>query len=221
MQNLRSGVVIGLIALLFAVAAAGAAKEEAICLVCKVKEGATHAEAVVAERTHEGVRYGFCAETCAAEFDTDPAAYLPPRFPRPAPKLAVADLAGTTIDWQSLAGKVVLVDFWATWCAPCKKSMPELQALQDRYAARGFTVIGVSIDEKKDLDKVRKYVASKKLTYPIALDSDDDPAWDRYRVKAIPAAFLVDKEARIVAQWTGIAPGAAAIEAELQRLLGD
>ena len=82
----------------------------------------------------------------------------------------------------------MLLDFWATWCVPCKKSMPELQALHDKYAARGFRVVGISIDEG-GASKVKKYVKSKKLTYPIAVDSEKSPAWEAFRVKAVPAAF--------------------------------
>ena len=99
-----------------------------------------------------------------------------------------------------MKGKVTLVDFWATWCAPCRKSMPELQSLHEKYRARGFSVVGVSIDEGKDAArKVKKFVDAKKITYPIVIDSEKSPTWERFRVKAVPAAFLVDQEGRIVA----------------------
>jgi len=192
--------------------------EKAVCMVCKVKHGEAAEEEVKAWRTHEGVRYGFCSESCAKEFEADPAAYLPPLFPRPAPELTLTALHGGELSWQSLQGKVVLVDFWATWCAPCRKSMPRLQALHDRYAARGFTVLGVSIDAAKDTAKVRKFAASKKITYPIAIDSEQGSAWERFAVKAVPAAFLVDAQGKIVAQWTG-APDEAELEKRLAGML--
>ena len=198
---------------------ATAAVEKMLCLVCKVKEGSSEAEAVHAVRTHDGARYGFCSEKCAKEFDADPAAYVPPSFPRPAPELDVTDLKGKPVNWQSLRGTVVLVDFWATWCAPCRKSMPELQALHDKYARRGFTVLGVSIDEGGP-GKVKKLVASKKFTYPMALDSEKAPAWERFHVKAIPAAFLVDQQGRVIAQWTGAPANARELEEKLVSLLG-
>jgi peroxiredoxin len=196
-----------------ATALAGA--ERALCLVCKVKEGATDAEEVRAVREHEGARYGFCSSRCAQEFEGDPLAFIPPTFPRAAPELRLAALDGDSISWERLKGKVVLVDFWATWCPPCRKSMPELQALYDRYADRGFTVLGVSIDEGGPA-RVRKFVAGRRIRYPIALDHPERPAWERFRVKAVPAAFLVDQEGRIVAQWTG----APADVRELEGMLG-
>jgi peroxiredoxin len=192
--------------------------EKALCLVCKVTEGATRPEPVKATRTYEGARYGFCSERCAKEFDADPIAFLPPQLPRPSPEMSLSDLQGNALG-PSLQGKVVLVDFWATWCAPCQKSMPELQALHVKYAPRGFTVVGVSIDENADA-KVRKFVEKKRITYPIAIDSKQSPVWEKYRVKGVPAAFLIDREGRIVAQWTGVAPKASEIEEELVALLG-
>ena len=194
------------------------AAEKAVCIVCQVKEGATHPEAVKASRTYEGVRYDFCSKACAESFDADPAAFVQP-LPRPAPELTVSDLQGTALSWDSFRGKVVLVDFWATWCGPCRKSMPELQALHDKYAERGFTVLGVSIDEGGP-QKVQKLVDSKKFTYPMALDSAQEPTWERFHVQAIPAAFLVDRDGRIVAQWTGIPAGAHEVEAKVEELLG-
>lgn len=192
--------------------------EKALCIVCKVKEGATKLEKVEAVRTHGGVRYGFCSEKCAKEFDADPVAFLPPTFPRPAPELSLSDLGGNPLR-PSLRGRVVLVDFWATWCAPCQKSMPELQALHDKYARRGFTVVGVSIDEEGDA-KVKRFIAKKRITYPIAIDSKKSPIWEKYHVKAVPAAFLLDRDGRIVAQWTGVPPKAREVETKLVGLLG-
>lgn len=194
-----------LLAALLLMPGAAAAAKMAKCVVCAVNHGESEEEEVKATRMHVGKEYGFCSEKCAQAFDADPAAYVPPDFPRPAPPFALSDLAGKPLSLASLKGKVVLLDFWATWCAPCKKTMPELQALHDRYAAQGLAVVGVSIDEGGPA-KVKKLVASRRFTYPIAMDSEKQPAWDAYRVKAVPAAFLLDREGRIVAQWTGLPP---------------
>ena len=196
------------------------AAEQSICAVCAVREGSTHAEDVVAWQTYEGERYGLCSDGCAKEFAADPAAYVPPKFPREAPEIGLTDLAGKPVTLESLTGSVVLLDFWATWCAPCKKSMPELERLQTSHGARGFAVIGVSIDDAKDARaKVTKYLASKKITYRNALDTSADAAWTRYRVKSVPAAFLLDREGKIVAQWTGKAPDPREVERLLDTLL--
>jgi peroxiredoxin/YHS domain-containing protein len=191
-----------------------------LCLVCAVKEGATEPEPVQASRTYQGKTYGFCSETCAKEFEADPAAYLPPALPRPAPAFSVVDLDGRTHSNATLAGKVVLLDFWATWCAPCHKAMPELQALQQRYGERGLTVLGVSVDEGAGATaKVKKFLKSRKLRYTIAVDSGTSPAWAAFRVKAVPAAFLIDREGRLVAQWVGRAASGSEVEKALEGLL--
>jgi thiol-disulfide isomerase/thioredoxin len=193
--------------------------EHGPCLVCAVLHGEAEDEPVRAKRMHEGKEYGFCSAKCAQEFAADPEAFLPPVFPRQAPGFALTTLAGQPVSLDSLRGGVTLLDFWATWCAPCRKSMPELQTLHERYASKGFRVLGVSIDEKADA-KVRKYVAAQKYTYPIAIDAAKAPAWQRYRVKSVPAAFLLDAEGRIVAQWTGRSPVASEVEAQVKTLLG-
>ncbi len=194
------------------------AAEKALCIVCNVKSGETHLETVAAERTYENVRYTFCADACAEEFDADPLAYTPPKFPREAPAIEVTDLAGQSLTNASYAGQVVLLDFWATWCKPCTKTLPELQAIHDKYKARGFTVLGVSIDEDGPA-KVNKFVTAKKIRYPIALDAEKSPAWERYRVKAVPAAFLIDRDGNIVAQWTGRPVDVKELETKLAGLL--
>jgi thiol-disulfide isomerase/thioredoxin len=192
------------------------------CLVCQVKHGEAEMEPVKATRTWQGREYGFCSESCAKEFDADPAAYVPPAFPRESPAFSLQSLAGEPLSNASLQGRVVLLDFWATWCAPCRKSMPELQALHKKYAEQGFVVVGVSIDEgglSKAGPKVKKFVKSQKIDYAIALDSEKSPAWEAFQVKAVPAAFLIDQRGRIVAQWTGSPASSAELEEKLAALL--
>lgn len=209
-----------LVLLAAAVPTLAVAAETALCRVCAVKEGATEPETVRAWRTHEGTRYGFCSEACAKAFDADPAAYVPASGPTPAPALTATLLDGRAIGWKDYAGKPVLLDFWATWCAPCRKSMPELQALHEKWSARGLVVLGLSIDESKDAAKVKKFVASRKLGYPIAMDAARGPTWERFRVQSVPATFLVDAEGRVVARWLGAAPRPDDVERELQKLFG-
>jgi thiol-disulfide isomerase/thioredoxin len=219
LKNILMAVVLVAASFPFLVPAASAVAlgEKALCRVCHVREGSTEEETVKAVRTHEGTTYGFCNENCAKEFDTDPIGYLPAVFPRPVPAMALRDLAGQAVDWKRFDDQVVLVDFWATWCVPCRKVMPELQALHQKYASRGFSVLGISVDTQGPAN-VKKFVSSRKLTYPIAIDDTKDPVWQRYRVKAVPAAFLVDREGRIVAQWTGAAD-VEDVEAKLATLL--
>ncbi len=200
--------------------AAHAATKMAVCVVCQVRGGETEPEEVKATRMYEGKEYGFCSPKCATAFDADPVAFVPPDLPRAAPGFSLKAIDGSPLSNTSLQGQVVLLDFWATWCAPCVKSMPELQALHAKYAARGFSVVGVSIDEGKPaLAKVKKFTSARRVTYPIAIDSGKSPAWDAFRVKAVPAAYLLDREGRIVGQWTGAPADMAQLEAKIEELL--
>ena len=175
---------------------------EAICAVCRVTEGATKPEKVAATSEHQKATYHFCSKKCKEEFDADPAAYLPPVLPRPAPNFALKNLKGETVALENYHGKVVLLDFWATWCKPCVKSMPALQTLHEQFAAKGFSVVGISTDENGK-EAVEPFIKKNKITYPILLDTEENPAWETYKVKVIPMMFLVDRQGRIVNQWVG------------------
>lgn len=193
-----------------------AAARQAICLVCQVREGATHLEPVKATRMHEGREYTFCAEGCARAFELDPAAFLtPPSGPSELPEFKLATLDGRPVDRAALAGRLTLLDFWATWCLPCRKSMPDLQSLHARYGASGLEVIGVSIDEK-GVGAVKKFLKGKPFTYRMLMDASDKPLWEALGVKSIPAAFLVDAEGRIVDRWLGRAPTLEQLEKALE-----
>jgi len=191
-----------LILTLLAVAVHAAEPKEALCPVCKVHEGEAEPEPVKATSVYKGQTYGFCSEKCKTTFDAYPEAYLPPVLPRPVPAFTVKTMDGKEVPFKSFAsGKPVLLDFWATWCAPCVSAMPELQQLHRRHAAKGFSVVGISIDEEHQ--KARKFAEKKKLAYPVYLDATATPAWSVFHVRSIPAVFLVDAQGRIVQQWLG------------------
>lgn len=178
------------------------ASKKGVCPVCKVHEGEAKPEPVKATSTYQGQSYGFCSEKCKKTFDEYPEAYIPPVLPRPVPAFTVKTLEGKEVPFQSLAsGKHVLVDFWATWCAPCVSAMPELQKLHQRHAAKGFSVVGISIDEEHD--KAKRFAEKKKLAYPVFLDAGATPAWSTFHVRSIPAVFLIDSQGQIVQQWLG------------------
>ncbi len=176
--------------------------KEAICAVCRLTEGATKPEKVVATSEYQETAYYFCAPKCKEEFDADPLAYLPPVLPRPAPDFALNNLADEKVSLKNFRGNVVLLDFWATWCKPCVKSMPVLQKLHDQFAPKNFIVLGISTDEdgKK---KVEPFIKKHQIAYPILLDAEENPAWEAYKVKVIPLMFLVDPKGQIVRQWVG------------------
>lgn len=177
---------------------------KAICSVCALKGGGHGLEKVRAHSKHDGKAYYFCSEGCKKEFDADPVAYLPPVFPRPAPAFVFETLKGEDVALSDYKDKLLLVDFWATWCKPCVEMMPELQKVYDAHADKGLVVLGVSIDEPKDrIKKVEKFVDKVGVSYPILVDAKKVPAWHQFKVKAIPALFLIDGDGQVVAQWTG------------------
>jgi cytochrome c biogenesis protein CcmG/thiol:disulfide interchange protein DsbE len=93
-----------------------------------------------------------------------------PAMEAAAPALVATALDGQTFDLAKLRGKVVLVNYWATWCAPCRKEMPTLDAFYRRYRGQGFEMIGISVDFARDSAKMRK--ASSAVAYPTAMTSD-------------------------------------------------
>ncbi len=114
----------------------------------------------------------------------------------------------------------VLLDFWATWCKPCLASLPEVQALSARYAERGLTVIGISIDGPRNRARVRPFAARLGLTYPVVFDEDGALA-ERFDVRAVPTVVLIDTTGAVVRLQAGYRPGetrdlARAIEAQLR-----
>jgi peroxiredoxin len=178
--------------------------EKALCVVCALKSGESEFEKVNAHSDHEGKAYYFCSAGCKEEFDADPAGYLPPKLPRPAPAMVVETLAGESVTLQDYKGQWVLLDFWATWCKPCIKMMPKLQKLYEAYADTGLVVLGVSIDDDKArIKKIERFVKKVDVSYPIFSDAKEEPAWHMFNVKVLPAAFLIDPNGQIVAQWTG------------------
>lgn len=178
--------------------------DKALCSVCALKGGETNPEKVRAHSEYEGKFYYFCADHCKAEFDSDPVAFLPPVLPRPAPDFKVEKLTGEVVSLQDYKDKFVLVDFWATWCKPCLETMPALQKFYSQNSDKDFVVMGVSLDEGKDrIKKIQKFADKMDISYPIFSDAQPIPAWHQFKVKAIPALFLINPEGQVVAQWTG------------------
>lgn len=108
----------------------------------------------------------------------------------------LADLSGKQWTLKNLTGKVVLVNFWATWCPPCRKEMPDLEAMYQRFKERGLVILAIS-DE--DASKVKPFIEERKFSYPILLDPGRKVS-ETFRVEGIPKSFLYDRNGRLVAQ---------------------
>jgi cytochrome c biogenesis protein CcmG/thiol:disulfide interchange protein DsbE len=103
-------------------------------------------------------------------------------------------LDGQEISLSQLKGKVVLLDFWATWCAPCRESIPHLVQLYKNHRENGFELIGLSVD-KGDEEVVRRFIKSMDIPYPVVIAPEG--VVRNYRVTSIPTTFLIDKQGRI------------------------
>jgi peroxiredoxin len=108
----------------------------------------------------------------------------------------LTDLNRMKWNLRSLSGKVVLVNFWATWCPPCRKELPDLEALYQRYSPRGLVILAIS-DE--DAGKVQPFVAEQKLTYPVLLDPGRKVN-DLFQVQGIPKSFVYDRNGKLAAE---------------------
>jgi peroxiredoxin len=122
----------------------------------------------------------------------------------PAPDFALQDPSGKTVRLADLRGKVVLIDFWATYCGPCKDSVPALERLHRDKKAEGLEVVGIS--EDSFADAVPPFVAEHKMTYTVLLDLEQT-AGEAYSLRGLPQAFLIDREGKIVQKWFGWEPG--------------
>lgn len=118
---------------------------------------------------------------------------------RAAPALVVHQLNGHLFDLTKLRGKVVIVNFWATWCPPCRKEMPALDAFYRRYHGQGLEMIGLSADRARDRDNVRK--AMKSYHYPAAM-ADDAEANGFGPPNLLPLTFVVDRAGIVRARLT-------------------
>jgi len=117
-----------------------------------------------------------------------------------APDFTLRTLDGQEITLSQLKGKAVLLDFWATWCGPCRESIPHLIQLHKTYQEKGFEVIGMSLD-KGDIEVVRHFVKSMDIPYPVAMSSEDIAR--NYGVTGLPTSFFIDKEGKIREKMIG------------------
>ncbi len=116
-----------------------------------------------------------------------------------APEFSLINLEGNRVGLESFRGKVVLINFWATWCVPCLIEMPSLEKLYRRFRSQGFTVLAVSIDKAGG---VKEFIDERKLSFPVLLDKDET-AERLYHSHTIPITYVVSRSGHITAKVDG------------------
>ena len=122
------------------------------------------------------------------------AAELKPWTGGPAPALELKDLEGRAHRLTGYRGSVVLVNFWATWCEPCRDEMPSIQALKERLAGQRFVVLAVNLDEPES--RIRKFLSQVRLDFPVLLDPEKKAA-KAWNARILPASYVVGPDGRI------------------------
>jgi peroxiredoxin len=120
--------------------------------------------------------------------------------PRSAPECALEDVQGKRVKLEDFRGKVVLLDFWATWCHHCKGELPSLVKLYNEFKNSGFVVLAIDRREKKKI--VQKYLEKKKLPFPVLLDTDGKVG-NHYKVLALPDHFIIDRQGELIGRALG------------------
>lgn len=122
----------------------------------------------------------------------------------PAPDFTLKSDTGENIRLSELRGEVVLINFWASWCGPCRQEMPILSELHDKYKAMGFTVLAVNVEENSS--KARKLLRDMPVSFPVLYDNDSNVS-KQYNVVAMPSTVLVDRNGNMRFLHKGYKPG--------------
>jgi thiol-disulfide isomerase/thioredoxin len=122
----------------------------------------------------------------------------------PAPNFTLKSLGGKNLKLSEMTGNVVLINFWASWCGPCREEMPLLNALHKKYAPLGFTVLGVNVEE--DVDGAMSFLKNVPVDFPILLDNTNKVS-KQYKVVAMPTTVVVDRDGNMRYLHEGYKPG--------------
>lgn len=185
----------------------------ATCTACSAMGEGHGAEKPAAGVMYKGVAYYFCSAKELPAFKKNPDFYLPLGLPYTLTKFDLKDTSGAAWNGETLKGKLVLLDYWATWCKPCLALKPKLDKIRDAYKGSGFELLSVSIDEKKPV--LDAFLGKKPFDNPVLWD--DKQTWAELKVLSIPAIFLV-KDGKVIAEFRGD-PKPSEIEAAVKKAL--
>ncbi|MFH1881189.1 MAG: TlpA disulfide reductase family protein [Planctomycetota bacterium] len=160
------------------------------------------------------------AEVKAEEKPTKPPGDKAPTSPgaKPAPSFTLQDLKGNQISLSDFKGKVVILDFWATWCPPCVVEIPHFIELYEQYKAQGFAMVGISVD-REGVSVVKSFARKYRINYPILMtDGQVDKAYGG--IPGIPTTFVIDSAGNIRRKYVGYRDKAV-FEADIKALLAE
>ena len=133
-----------------------------------------------------------------------------------APDFQLTDLAGKQVKLSDFRGRPVILNFWATWCGPCRVEMPHFQQVYEEWSDRGLVVLAVNIGESPTL--VKEFALDYGLSFPVLLDIEAEVA-QRYNIRPIPTTFFIDKSGAIQDMVIGAFPSKSAIEKKLDKII--
>ncbi len=120
----------------------------------------------------------------------------------PAPDFTLKDINGNPVKLSDYKGKLVFVNFWATWCPPCRAEIPSFVELIEKYGDQGFTILGISVDKPADLEKIPAFMDKMKMNYPVLIASTE--VVQAYGgISSIPTTFVINKEGNVLGRIVG------------------
>jgi len=136
-----------------------------------------------------------------------------------APAIRLVTTSGQPVSLANYRGYVLVMDFFATWCVPCRESIPHMNALNNKYGKQGLQILGVSVDEGND-HEVRDFIASRRISYPVAIAGEDMQT--DYGLRSIPTIVVINKKGMVAERFQGYSDQTAkAIEDTIKRLLAE